>query len=78
MLLAATFKNVGRRQNTPNTPENAANRPLSESAVSGGILFREYCFGEGNSLSFEANSVSSAENSVSSPLHTNNRLKGTH
>ena len=43
--------------------------------------FREYCFGEENSLSFGANSVSSAKNSVSSRLHTNhfnNRLKGTH
>ena len=44
----------------------------------GGILFREYCFGEENSLSSAANSVSSARNSVSSRLHTNNRLKGTH
>ena len=44
----------------------------------GGILFREYCFGEENSLSSAANSVSSARNSVSSRLHTNNRPKGTH
>ena len=44
----------------------------------GGILFREYCFGEENSLSSAANSVSSARNSVSSPLHTNNKPKGTH
>ena len=44
----------------------------------GGILFREYCFGEENSLSSAANSVSSARNSVLSRLHTNNRLKGTH
>ena len=43
-----------------------------------GILFREYCFGEENSLSFTANSVSSAKNSVSSLWHTNNRLRGTH
>ena len=41
----------------------------------GGILFREYCFGRDSSLS--SNSVSSAKNSVSSPLHTNNRLRGT-
>ena len=51
--------------------------PLSKLSA-GGIMFREYCFGEENSLSFEANSVSFAKNSVSSPLHTNNRLKGTH
>ena len=44
----------------------------------GGILFREYCFGEENSLSSAANSVSSARNSVSSRLHTNNRPRGTH
>ena len=44
----------------------------------GGILFREYCFGRENSLSSAANSVSSARNSVSSCLPTNNRLKGTH
>ena len=44
----------------------------------GGILFREYCFGQENSLSSAANSVSSARNSVSSHLHTNNRPKGTH
>ena len=44
----------------------------------GGILFREYCFGEENSLSSAVNSVSSATNSVSSCLHTNNRLRGTH
>ena len=45
----------------------------------GGILFREYCFGEKKaSLSSAANSVSSATNSVSSGLHTNNRLRGTH
>ena len=44
----------------------------------GGILFREYCFGEENSLSFTANSVSSAKGSVSSLWHTNNRLRGTH
>ena len=44
----------------------------------GGILFREYCFGGENSLSSAANSVSSARNSVSSRLHANNRLKGTH
>ena len=46
-----------------------------------GILFREYCFGEENSLSlteFGANSASSEKNSVSSRLHTNNRLRGTH
>ena len=43
----------------------------------GGILFREYCFGRENSLSSAANSVSSARNSVSSRLHTNNRLKRT-
>ena len=47
-----------------------------------GILFREYCFGEENSLSlteFGANSVSSAKkNWVSSLCHTNNRLRGTH
>ena len=44
----------------------------------GGILFREYCFGRENSLSSAANSVSSAKNSVSSAKHTNNRLRGTH
>ena len=44
----------------------------------GGILFREYCFGRENSLSSAANSVSSAKNSVSLLWHTNNRLKGTH
>ena len=46
-----------------------------------GILFREYCFGEKNSLSlseFWANSVSSAKNSVSSLWHTDNKLRGTH
>ena len=42
------------------------------------ILFREYCFGEENSLSFMANSVSSAKDSVSSLWHTNNRMRGTH
>ena len=36
----------------------------------GGILFREYCFGEENSLSSAANSVSSARNSVSSRVCT--------
>ena len=45
---------------------------------SGGILFREYCFGGENSLSSAANSASSARNSVSSHLHTNHRMKGTH
>ena len=48
------------------------------SSKTGGILFREYCFGGENSLSFGANSVSSGKNSVSSRLHINNRLKGTH
>ena len=44
----------------------------------GGILFREYCFGGENSLSSAANSVSSARNSVSSLWHINNSLGGTH
>ena len=52
-------------------------RDISLFLVTGGILFREYCFGEENSLSSAANSVSSARNSVSSLLHTNNRPKGT-
>ena len=38
----------------------------------GGILFREHCFGRGNSRSSALNSVSSAKNSVSSLWHTNN------
>ena len=45
------------------------------------ILFREYCFGEEDSLSlteFGANSVSSAKNLVSSLWHTKNRLRGSH
>ena len=52
--------------------------PLNSDGLwgTGGILFREYCFGEENSLSSAANSVSSARNSVSSRLHTNNRPKG--
>ena len=37
----------------------------------GGILFREYCFGR-------ENSVNSVKNSVSLRWHTNNRLRGTH
>ena len=44
----------------------------------GGILFREYCFGEENSLGSAVNLVSSATNSVSSCLHTNNRLRRAH
>ena len=44
----------------------------------GGILFREYCFGGENSLSSSPNSVSSVGNSVSSLSHTKNRLRGTH
>ena len=52
--------------------------PMKIHWGTGGILFREYCFGGENSLSSAANSVSSARNSVSSSLHTNNRLKGTH
>ena len=51
---------------------------VKHASGTGGILFREYCFGEENSLSSAANSVSSARNSVSSRLHTNNRPKGTH
>ena len=46
--------------------------------LTGGILFREYCFGRENSLSSAANSVSSASNSVSSLWHTNTRPRGTH
>ena len=53
-------------------------RKTREKWGTGGILFREYCFGGENSLSSATNSVSSARNSVSSHLHTNNRLKGTH
>ena len=46
-----------------------------------GILFREYFFGEENSLSLTqvgVNEVSSANFSVSSLWHSNNRLRGTH
>ena len=51
----------------------------------GGILFREYCFENENSLSSALNSLRSAPNllsfvrsSVSLPWHTDNRLRGTH
>ena len=44
----------------------------------GGILLREHCFEEGNSLSSAPNSVSSKSNSVTALWHTNNRLQGTH
>ena len=51
----------------------------------GRILFREYCFGEENSLSLTEFWGKLSElcekkkkNSVSSLWHTNNRLRGTH
>ena len=66
---------IGSQQKT--NPRSIA-YPFAENWGTGGILFREYCFGEENSLSSAANSVSSARNSVSSRLHTNNRPKGTH
>ena len=75
-LFLRLFCNFG-----PGGPEGSCKWSLGSQVFqswSGGILFREYCFGRENSPSSAANSVSSAKNSVSSLWHTNNRLRGTH
>ena len=67
-------------QRTPNKCE----RYLSTSYLgTGGRLFREYCFGEENSLSLteicgKLGEFCENKNSVSSHWHTNNRLRRTH
>ena len=63
---------------TPWAKQKAQSMETTQNYETGGILFREYCFGRENSLSSTANSVSSARNSVSSRSHTDNRLRGAH
>ena len=64
----------------PRAQKDFCNPELLEET--GGILFREYCFGEENSLSLTEFWGKLGElcekNSVSSLLHTNNRLRGAH